>query len=221
MINGNNISAVVWDWNGTLLDDVDVCVQSINIMLAQRNIPLVDAQSYRDIFGFPVKDYYEKLGFNFSLEPFDVVAIQFIDIYRQHLAACKLHKDVQHMLNYIRLLNIPQYVLSAMEQGLLEISLAEKGIIHYFSHVFGTGDHFADGKIGSARRLQRNLNSNPGSILLIGDTIHDHEVAEIMGWQSLLIGNGHQSRSRLEATGCNVLDTLGSMKWWWKAGVVK
>ncbi|MBE0662787.1 MAG: HAD family hydrolase [Bacteroidales bacterium] len=205
------VKAIVWDWNGTLLDDVHICVDSINIMLGARNLHQLDYESYRDVFGFPVRAYYEKAGFNFLQEPFDVVAIQFIDIYREHLLNCNLFPEVMEVLNQILALQLPQYILSAMEQQLLETSLTEKGIPQFFNFIAGTSDHYADGKLGSAKRLQQMIEAKPKEILLVGDTIHDFEVAEEMGWQCMLIANGHQSELRLEATGKPVLKSLAAL----------
>jgi len=203
--------ALVWDWNGTLLNDVEICVESINHLLQARDIPLLNYESYRQVFGFPVRDYYEKAGFDFSTEPFDIVAIEFIDIYRAHLPACSLFADVVQTLEFFNSIGIPQYVLSAMQQEMLEKSLEEKGILQFFQLAAGTGDHFASGKIESAIRLQNQINCDPSDVLLIGDTIHDSEVAAEMGWECILIAKGHQSAERLQKTGRKVLENLTAL----------
>ena len=54
---------IIWDWNGTILDDACVCKTIANIMLKERGIPtLPDMDAYRAVFGFPIKAYYEKFG---------------------------------------------------------------------------------------------------------------------------------------------------------------
>ena len=206
----SSVEAIVWDWNGTLLDDVDICVDSINEMLVPRNIPPLNYDSYRRIFGFPVKDYYAEAGFDFNSEPFDVVAIQFIDIYRNHLPSCNLFPDVAGVLDFFTKKKISQYILSAMEQKMLEHSLHEKGIYGYFAFVSGTTDHYANNKLDAANRLQQIISVAPENILMIGDTVHDHEVAGVMNWKNLLIASGHQSLQRLLPTGRMVFDNLAS-----------
>jgi len=206
------IKALIWDWNGTLLNDVKICVDSINHLLKARNIPLMSYDSYRQLFGFPVRNYYEKAGFDFSTEPFDIVAIEFINAYRDHLSACSLFGDVVNTLEFFHTRCIPQFVLSAMQQEMLEKSLQEKGILHFFSFVAGTGDHYANGKLESAISLQRHIIGNPSDVLLIGDTIHDSEVAAGMGWECVLISSGHQTAERLQQTGRIVLENLTVLK---------
>ncbi len=198
----------MWDWNGTLLDDVQTCVDSINQMLRRRNLEELSTDRYRSVFGFPVKDYYEKVGFDFSAEPFDVMAVEFIDLYRQKLPFSRLFPEVRDTLEHLHKKEYRQFVLSAMEQQMLESSLVQKGIRHYFEMVAGTGDHFAHGKDDAAQWLAGHLNGHPYSVLLIGDTVHDFEVAKGQGWQCVLVTNGHQIADRLSSLGCTVVDKM-------------
>ncbi len=75
------IGGIIWDWNGTLLNDIELCVQTINDMLQKRNLRKLTADEYKDVFSFPVKDYYQKIGFDFNAEPFEIPAREFIDNY--------------------------------------------------------------------------------------------------------------------------------------------
>jgi hypothetical protein len=62
---GTNYKNIIWDWNGTLLNDITICIKSMNILLKERTLPLISEDKYRDIFTFPVRNYYEQLGFDF------------------------------------------------------------------------------------------------------------------------------------------------------------
>ena len=57
-----NLETVIWDFNGTLVDDVSLAVRSINVELGRRGLPLVTVDSYRKVFGFPMADYYVRLA---------------------------------------------------------------------------------------------------------------------------------------------------------------
>jgi len=48
-------------------------------------------------------------------------------------------------------------------------------------------------------------------MVLIGDTVHDFEVATELGCKCVLIANGHQSCEILQSTGVLVLDRLGKL----------
>ena len=58
--------AIIWDYNGTLLNDLSIGVECINRMLTKRELPLLTTESYREVFTFPVKKYYELVGFDFN-----------------------------------------------------------------------------------------------------------------------------------------------------------
>ena len=64
------VKTIIWDWNGTLLDDLDLSLESVNILLEERNLPALSVEKYKDIFCFPIVDYYVKAGFDFEKEAF-------------------------------------------------------------------------------------------------------------------------------------------------------
>ena len=70
------LHTILWDWNGTLLDDVEVALAAMNEMLARRGLPLLQGREpYRDIFTFPVRVYYTAAGLDLSAEPFECRSI--------------------------------------------------------------------------------------------------------------------------------------------------
>ena len=90
---------IVWDWNGTLLDDRWLCIEAINSVLKSRNMPLVSDKDYRNLFCFPVIEYYEKLGFDFTEERFPIP--EFLEYYKNRFEDCKLHKGAEFVLRKI------------------------------------------------------------------------------------------------------------------------
>ncbi|NOU48484.1 MAG: HAD family hydrolase [Bacteroidales bacterium] len=211
MIQLKDITLVIWDWNGTLLDDVAVCVDSINMLLNERQLTPLDKTLYQQIFTFPVKDYYEKAGFNFGEEPFEIPAMQFMDLYRTNLNQAALHQETISVLKQLQSLGLKQAILSAMEQELLVDLLQRYQIADYFDQTFGIDNHFGAGKIERGKELIHSMKLNPNECLLIGDTLHDAEVAKSIGCRCLLFDGGHQSRIRLETSGHAVLSNLNEL----------
>jgi phosphoglycolate phosphatase len=202
------INTIIWDWNGTLLNDTDICIDSMNYLLHQRNQPVLSRKLYREIFNFPVRDYYVRAGFNFNLESFDAVAIEFMDLYFARLHKANIFQQAHEVLTTLKKRKFIQVLISAMEHSSLINSVKEKGLIRYFDHISGIKDHFADGKIENARKIVKDLKLDLSKTLLIGDTIHDYEVANELGVLCLLVANGHQSFERLEKLNCNVIANL-------------
>lgn len=205
------VSAVIWDWNGTLLNDLDLCVETINVLLKNRSLPLLTNGKYREVFSFPVKDYYRKAGFDFAKEDFAIPAREFIDLYNQNVVSCRLFADAKPVLDHFRAGNIRQFVLSAMKQDMLESTLHDKGIAGYFEMIAGLDDHYAVSKVEQGRRLLAESGLEKEKTIMIGDTLHDYEVACELGIGCILVADGHQSKQRLMATGIPVIDSLGEL----------
>uniref|UniRef100_UPI0032178D80 HAD family hydrolase n=1 Tax=uncultured Draconibacterium sp. TaxID=1573823 RepID=UPI0032178D80 len=205
------MQSIIWDWNGTLLNDLDFCISTINKVLKKRKLNLVTHESYKAVFSFPVKDYYETIGFDFSKEDFAIPAHEFIDIYNEGVKNCTLHNSVHEVLSYFKEKGIRQFVLSAMQQNMLNETLKHQGIFDYFEGVAGLNDHYATSKIERGEQLISQFNINKEKATIIGDTIHDYEVAEQLGTDCILIADGHQSEERLQSTGVQVISELNDL----------
>lgn len=204
----NQIKSIIWDWNGTLLNDVLISINSVNQLLAYRNLAFLTRDRYLDVFTFPVREYYEKIGFNFGNEAFEATAHQFIEIYNKAVQGCSLQNDAIPVLDFIKNCGLKQYILSAMEQSLLEETLIHNNISSFFEGIYGLDNKYATSKIDTGINLIEKNNLHPDHALLIGDTTHDYDVANAIGCQCILVANGHQSRYRLESTGNIVVDNL-------------
>ncbi|MCF6171767.1 MAG: HAD hydrolase-like protein [Bacteroidales bacterium] len=190
-------TVIVWDWNGTLLDDVGLCVSCMNVLLSKRGIPQMTVGRYREIFTFPVREYYRKAGFDFQQEDFEVPAMEFITLYYQSLPQANLFSGVENLLVSFRKKNVRQLVLSAMEHEKLVHSLKSKGIFHFFNKVSGLTDHYAHSKLEIGQVLLAGETAVKSEMLLVGDSLHDLEVANDLGIDCALVARGHQSKERL------------------------
>ena len=112
-----NFTHIIWDWNGTLLDDAWLCVDVMNGMLKKRGLPLKTVEEYRELFDFPVKDYYAKLGYDFDKEPFDEVGMEFIIKYNKRQDETLLHPEVLEILAAFNTRGFSQNILSAREHN--------------------------------------------------------------------------------------------------------
>jgi hypothetical protein len=75
-------SLIIWDFNGTILDDLELSLNSINIVLKRRNLPIIkDKAAYRTKFGFPIENYYRSLGMDFEKEPYKIPADEWVKLY--------------------------------------------------------------------------------------------------------------------------------------------
>ena len=201
-----DIDHVIWDWNGTLLNDVPHAIGTVNFLLEPRGLPLMSIERYREVFGFPIRGYYETLGFDLQAESFADLCDQFIDRFIAKVGECPLAPGSRELLAKIKASGKKQSVLSATEQSRLHDTVAQFGLSHYFDFVFGIADRLAGSKVQRGHDLMRESGVPPTRTLLIGDTDHDLEVGHALGISVLLVTHGHQSAERLRRLHHDVID---------------
>jgi phosphoglycolate phosphatase len=211
---------LIWDWNGTLLDDVDCCVALLNRVLADRKMEPVTRRQYRERFGFPVRDFYEGLGIDFTREDYGDLSVDFVSRYRARFTEMALQRGALQTLESVRKLGIGQSVVSAMESNLLTTMLKHFGVESFFEQVRGRLDLAAVSKVDIGVALLKEMALAPAEVLLVGDTLHDLETARAMGCRCLLFSGGHQTRPRLGAAGADIVDDLGDVVSFVSADVV-
>lgn len=201
---------VIWDFNGTVLDDVETGIRAVNDLLAARCLStLTDADAYRRVFHFPIKSYYEALGFDFQKESYEELAPQWVALYLEYVKDASLRPNVKETLAYFRAQGLSQTLLSATEQGMLRTQVHDLGLDSYFDGIMGLDHIHAHSKLALARAWRE---AHPTErAFVIGDTEHDFEAAETMGVDCYLIEGGHQPRERLVATGAPVFASLNGL----------
>lgn len=201
---------IAWDFNGTILDDVRSGVGATNILLRRRGLPTVDSLDYYySVFCFPIIDYYRRIGFDFTKESYDDVAVEWAIEYRRLAKAAPLREGVLPLMQALTAHGIPQTVLSASEQALLHEQLTSLGVAEYLEGAFGRDDHSGGDK--SALVLSFRDRRKPGRTLFIGDTDHDVTCARAAGFDCALIAGGHQGKDRLLSCGVPVYDSIADL----------
>ena len=199
----------IWDWNGTLLDDTWLCVEVLNGLLAKRGREPLSEEDCRLNFGFPVIHFYEYLGFDVDVDSFDKISKEFIGDYEDRwLGECTLHPEASSILSQLTSMGMSHSVLSAAKQEALETGIGYFGIRDHFLSLVGTDNIYARGKVDQGRRWIEQLQWDPREIVLIGDTLHDFEVAEAIGTDCILMAHGHHCPTRLSQTGAPVVPSL-------------
>lgn len=207
----SEIDTILWDWNGTLLNDMNLCIRSMNKLLKKRRLPLLCPDRYLQVFTFPVKEYYSQLGFDFEKEAFEIPAEEFIVHYNEGISQVPLFDEAVDILTWFRNHGKRQYIISAMEHDALMRSVKERNILDYFHKVTGISDNLAFGKTAIAKQLITEQNIDVSRSIFIGDTIHDAEVARDIKVENLLISRGHQHHERLKETGNPVMNSLSEI----------
>lgn len=202
---------VVWDWNGTLLDDTWLCCEALNGMLRAAGRPLVDPGHYRQIFEFPVINVYRKVGFDADEATFHAISHQFMAAYEARKAECQLHPQARELLAGLSGAGLTHSVLSAYELSLLLTTLRDYALSHHFIKTCGGNDIHAGSKAERARIHLQDLGLDPAHVVYVGDTGHDAEAAHAMGVDCVLVAHGHQHRDRLQGLDVRVVDGFAEL----------
>ncbi len=205
-----NYTHILWDFNGTILDDVETGIKSVNTLLAERNLPTIKSLSeYHAVFGFPIIDYYRRLGFDFEKEPYEVIAPIWVEQYLLNVKEAKVFDDVRPTAEAFRKMGLRQIILSATELNMLISQLSELGLEDVFDGVLGLDNIHAASKKSLAEKWRAdNPDARP---LMIGDTIHDAEVAHAIGADCILVARGHQAFETLKTCNCQIVSTLSEI----------
>lgn len=199
---------IIWDWNGTLFDDAWLCVEIMNDCLKKRGLPELSLERYRRVFRFPVRAYYRDLGFDFASESFETVGTEFIAAYEARRLECRLQPDAADLIERLHGHGVRQSVLSAYRQSTLHELLEHFALMPFLDEALGLQDHYAESKREIALRWIDEHGGEPSTFLMIGDSVHDYEVASAMGVHCLLVLGGHATREALAACGAPVLESL-------------
>lgn len=201
---------VIWDWNGTLLDDAWLCVEILNDLLRDAHLPSLTVDEYRADFSFPVFGFYERRGFDFKTHSFDDVSRRYIAAYNQRRYECHLQPGTLAALERLRAAGVEQSVLSAYHEETLREVVAHYKLAAFFTRLSGLDNIRADGKVARGQTHMRalELHTAPHTVLLIGDTAHDHEVAAALGADCVLLHHGHMHPERLSGRGVPVVASL-------------
>ena len=202
------VRTVIWDWNGTLLDDVDCCLSTLNALRLRRRMAALDREEYRRRFGFPVRAFYEEIGFDFTAEDFASLSRDFIAEYQRRAAEMSVTRHARETLLRLSARGVQHLVISAMEARLLGDMLASHDLHTLVAGHHGRPDHSAGSKVELGADVVRRLALDPRSVVVVGDTLHDHELAQAIGCPAVLYAGGHQTRERLSVAGAPVIDSL-------------
>lgn len=198
---------VIWDWNGTLVNDTHLAVEAACVLLEEYNLPLIDIAHYKEYFRFPVRDYYKLMGFDLEKISFEKLCERYVVEYNQKRSKlAKLFDGAAETLALIKK-HKKQSILTAGEEVYVQGMVKHFDIHHYFDHVYGIHNHLAESKVYRGKELVEHSGILATDTILIGDTDHDLEVGQEMGVDVLLIADGHQSYERLSKVHDNVLES--------------
>ncbi len=207
---------IIWDWNGTLLDDLPVTVAAANAALAPLGADPVDAEVYRDHYTRPVKLFYDRV-LRRPLTEAEWLAADEIwrSSYGEFMQGAALAADAIAALERVkRAPDASQSILSMWWHDELA-GLAERfGVAGYMQRMDGNDGASGIKKAGMLAKHIAALGHDPASMVVIGDSVDDAAAAVENGVRVVLYDGGTHHHHELVATGHPVAKTLlGALEW--------
>jgi len=207
MNSSRPVRLVIWDWNGTLQDDALASWESVNDMLARRDMPPITFEQYSSYIETPIIGFYRHI-FDLEKISFDQIAAEFHAGFDLHMKDRGLMPGAVEVLDRLRDAGVKQAIVSSSEKGQLMRYAERCGILDRFDAVLGADDLEAGSKIDRARSYLERCGIAPEDTLVVGDLLHDGEMAQAIGARCVLVAKGHQLRCHLEPGGYTVLDDI-------------
>ncbi|EDY52336.1 phosphatase [Streptomyces clavuligerus] len=202
---------LIWDWNGTLLDDVTAVIGATNAAFAEIGLEPITLERYRALYTVPIPKFYERLlGRLPTDEEWETMDVVFHRHYSERRVACGLTEGAERVLKEWRQAGHSQSLLSMYVHDELIPLVRGYGIEGHFLRVEGRTGPSGGSK---ALSMERHLAALPGTVspertVVIGDAVDDALAAAHVGARAVLYTGGSHSRESLGAAGVPVVDTL-------------
>lgn len=207
MIVNKKYECVLWDWNGTIVDDVNASLLSVNDMLIKRNLPIITLEQYHQYLDTPIYKFYEHI-FDLNKITFDVIQSEFNSGYNKHISDNPLNNGAISVMKMLKESNVKQVIVSSSNQDIVQKSAEKLGVVEYMDFISGSSDNFVGSKVERAIGVISKITTDYSKVVVIGDTLHDCQLANEIGADCILLSTGHQSKADLLTTGRLVIDNL-------------
>ncbi len=183
---------ILWDWNGTLLDDVYASLYAVNDLLEMYKKSPITIEQYYSYVDTPIYKFYERI-FDLKVVTMDVIKPLFGKFYRQHEDSIKLADRAEELLIKCKENGVKQYILSAAHIDDLSHYAKRLNVYDVFEKIEAATDYEAGSKIDRAKALMQSQGIDPAECVMIGDTLHDLDTAKALGVDCILYSKGHTS----------------------------
>lgn len=207
-----DVRHIVWDWNGTILDDSHAVVDSVNAVCADYGRAPIDLAYWRSIYRRPVlASYQDLLGTELTGEDWARIDRVYHEAYRELLSTCRLATGVPDALRHWSGTGRGQSLLSMWFHHELVPLVTELGLVELFARVDGLRAGIGGGGGSKAEHLAEHLAAqglDAADVVVIGDVADDATAAESVGARCVLVTTGVMDGSALRTLGVPVVDSI-------------
>ncbi len=203
---------IIWDFNGTLLNDTQLSLDVDNNVFEKLGIPAITIDDYRNNMTMPVRDFYPTVGVDYSIHSYETIARLWLDEFNQKAVGVGLVSGALDAIRFFHGQGRSQSVLSASYEPSLRKQCEALGLTPYMTDISGLEDESASKKTEIGRRQLRELGLEGRDVVLIGDMLTDAHLAEDLGADCILVSWGHNDLKRLLSSGLPVARDFGELE---------
>ncbi|MBR1444740.1 MAG: HAD family hydrolase [Firmicutes bacterium] len=201
---------IIWDWNGTILNDAPIAFEATNLLLQRFGYPTITFEYYRDNVDTPIVNFYSKI-FDLNRHDMEMLDDEWGILYNQLSDKIDLHTGVEEILCSFADKKLKQIILSAFKTKEITKYASKFSVEQYFDDILGTENIVMESKKDRGIRYMQEHGFAPNQTLYIGDTVHDYETARGLGADCILFSGGQQSPKLLKRCGVPVYDTFADI----------
>ncbi len=181
---------LIFDWSGTLGDDMALTIEATNYVLAQYGRAPLDVKQFRNEFQLPYPDYYAWKTPEAALEDLE-----------NHYRFAFDHSEtpvtlIPHAMDFMlwcRSRGIRCFALTSMDPRAFEEQSRQLGIYPFFEGIH-SGIHNKEHYIG---RVMAQHGLQPAETAFIGDMQHDIRAAHCAGITGIGVLTGYNNAAQL------------------------
>lgn len=200
--------SLLFDWSGTLVDDLPPTLYATNAVLAEHQIPAMSREEFRLRFRLPYPEFYEEMLPGVAIADLEET---FRTSFSQSPEGVTVLPHVREMLDWCRDREIRCFVLSSMDEGLFMEQARAFGLLDYFEAIYA-------GVIDKRDRIGEILTTHGleiSSTAFLGDMAHDIATAKHGGIDSIALATGYDPVERLVKNNPSYLfDDLEKVREW-------
>ncbi len=199
---------LIFDWSGTLVDDLGPVIEATNNVLGKYGIPAFDREQFRRIFRLPYHEFYAELLPHIPLAELEA---HFRPAFDAAISPVTVLPHAREKLEWCSALGIRTFVLTSMDTLAFERQLDDFDLRHHFEATYS-------GVLDKREIIHEILTTHgldPAETAFVGDMTHDVETARHGGISSIAVLTGYQhaeilatSRPDLTVPDLGVLLTL-------------
>ncbi|MFE2257868.1 HAD family hydrolase [Streptomyces cyaneofuscatus] len=198
---------IVWDWNGTLLDDLSCMVDAVSACQEAIGEPPVDAATYRRQHCLPGRALHDRLC---GRPVTDAEWPTITRTFAEHMAARHppLRAGAAALLESVARRKHTQSLLSLTDDPQLRREVEQTGLTPVFERIEGRHEPGTAKSVALEQHLRMLGVRDRRRVVLIGDTTDDAEAARACGVRAVVHTGGFEPLEKLRTAGVPVVDSL-------------